>query len=1417
MCISRLLSALFLLGLALASRAPAYETYDDWRARYFTSAQLGAPLAADNGDANADGLPNLMHFAFGLSPWQSAPPGLTGAGVAPGVDGGNLVFYFPRRLAPGDIRYQPEFSRDLAAWWSGLNFFSQHVRQSIDTDMELVSVRAQSSLVIDGRQFFRLRVTRIDDSDGDGLDDAWEIEHFGDLSQGYYDDFDRDGVINGDAQWSGGDPRLGDAARDIAAPSWTEGGVLALAEETAAGFTLGWPEATDDKPGAMRYLVYRNNQPLGSAIAARSLAVSTADLAGWQRWHVRPVDQAGNIGDSSTVLERELTPVVDAAFTPATKSVATSLSGWGWKEFQTAAGQMARWYSKRTEHFEYKRSYLHYFDTNYRITHEIVIDRLAVTDRPVPDEETLSVTGTVINESISRESGVVMYHDKVEGTWSGAGAFLGTAQMLIPPEPSFTITEYLLPDVTGEPAYPDSTTQVIEEIRNNPISSPAEGHDRITGRITLSLSEEITDERLLAAAQAHLDPISEQVWGSQAAAASFYRDQGDATPPVVSLSEAEYKITIPTTEAGRRYRVRWLEVFYPEPPDEGQAPPPEARAYHEVILDGTGSAVESEVFTLAAPATEGSVGLVGVDIGLGAPPALAVNDNFDERLPDAETEWEIDAASPSPLREDGTVALNGLSPLWVGSNTVGGVARFGPETRGVRLIVAEGGSRIRLHALAPSGGGEDGAYAPADWREIASGEELWGSVFNRRDAGDEPLPEWSLHVEGLEPGKVVLRLEVDRFGEILATEKTLYVTRTELAARDPEDGETYAVGGLLEGGELRPKVVLEVDSAILNAGGDELTVQLSGHVSDPLSESLIDALLRVRSLAFEVNGRTVDGIADLPSLGGGELARPWQSANFVVPFSRTLRIPVRGPGAKIIRAVTAPGLPGARGWDEALVLLGREPDGDQPVAGPLPLRVLAVHHGEGTPAGLALPAVVRIDGLAEAPDDLSVAVAENGAERLLAPLSFSPRYFYLVVPDQLNQPTRYLVTLDDSVPVPPKESLRVIRAGAKHFALRVNDRIISEAVVQAAPLNTPSAHQPALPRAAETLNQVLTFHKCFFERPVPGDGGVQLGRILREAFEATDGLIQLVEGDEVETDTDSTGRLVISVGDELDPFSAAQGLFENLVQLSIHPTIQANLLGRGLGGDLFNSGRMVAIRTQGRALAAAGLEIYKAGLSLVSEGADWAIAVDEISEGNVSAALAFLPFVPAGAKKIIKHKRTGAVVAEFSDYSAGIIEAGVRAMKLDKIRGRLNAVRALRELRDAGYVDQKLIDAMVDSDHLIITDGSSRKQLKRVLGAPPSFFGLGHEAHHWIPLEIDIQRAALRRCVDPNEHGQWLPKTIHQQIHNVPVPGFIFKGQEFLGDTHNGFWREFLVQFPGASDSDFLEFAEYLKNTVYKL
>jgi hypothetical protein len=200
-----------------------------------------------------------------------------------------------------------------------------------------------------------------------------------------------------------------------------------------------------------------------------------------------------------------------------------------------------------------------------------------------------------------------------------------------------------------------------------------------------------------------------------------------------------------------------------------------------------------------------------------------------------------------------------------------------------------------------------------------------------------------------------------------------------------------------------------------------------------------------------------------------------------------------------------------------------------------------------------------------------------------------------------------------------------------------------------------------------------------------------------------------------------------------------------------------------------------------------------------------------------SAAMGLIPFVPSGAKWVIKSKRTGAVVAEFSEEAVAHISAAIRAMKLDRIRGRRNVVRGLREMRNAGLVDQKVIDAMVDSGSLTITKSRGYKQLKEVIGPPPS--ARGYEAHHWIPLQEDIQEAALRRCIDPNEHGIWLEIAVHTHLHNVPAPAFTYRGKKFRSNKYNAIWGEFFDRdhFVNATDQEIFDFVRFLRESIYKL
>jgi hypothetical protein len=85
------------------------------------------------------------------------------------------------------------------------------------------------------------------DSDRDGLLDSWKVQHFGNLAQGYFDDFDRDGVCNGESQWAGTDPSLNPNFIDVSPPIWPQAAQLNASDESDDGFLLRWQPAADEQ------------------------------------------------------------------------------------------------------------------------------------------------------------------------------------------------------------------------------------------------------------------------------------------------------------------------------------------------------------------------------------------------------------------------------------------------------------------------------------------------------------------------------------------------------------------------------------------------------------------------------------------------------------------------------------------------------------------------------------------------------------------------------------------------------------------------------------------------------------------------------------------------------------------------------------------------------------------------------------------------------------------------------------------------------------------------------------------------------------------------------------------------------------------------------------------------------------------
>ena len=89
--------------------------YEAWAAPYESSVSLPAGTLKNNPtvDYNGDGIPNIVAYALGLNPLQSAASSLPqGQSVA-----GSLKLNYPRDAAKADITIVPQASLDLVTWY----------------------------------------------------------------------------------------------------------------------------------------------------------------------------------------------------------------------------------------------------------------------------------------------------------------------------------------------------------------------------------------------------------------------------------------------------------------------------------------------------------------------------------------------------------------------------------------------------------------------------------------------------------------------------------------------------------------------------------------------------------------------------------------------------------------------------------------------------------------------------------------------------------------------------------------------------------------------------------------------------------------------------------------------------------------------------------------------------------------------------------------------------------------------------------------------------------------------------------------------------------------------------------------------------------------------------------------------------
>ena len=86
--------------------------FSSWRAARFSLSQIGTPTVGGPGaDPDADGIVNLLEYAFGLSPWIPDSPVFQA-----GFSGGTFTTFYERISGASDLNYSWLGSSDLSQW-----------------------------------------------------------------------------------------------------------------------------------------------------------------------------------------------------------------------------------------------------------------------------------------------------------------------------------------------------------------------------------------------------------------------------------------------------------------------------------------------------------------------------------------------------------------------------------------------------------------------------------------------------------------------------------------------------------------------------------------------------------------------------------------------------------------------------------------------------------------------------------------------------------------------------------------------------------------------------------------------------------------------------------------------------------------------------------------------------------------------------------------------------------------------------------------------------------------------------------------------------------------------------------------------------------------------------------------------------
>ena len=249
--------------------------------------------------------------------------------------------------------------------------------------------------------------------------------------------------------------------------------------------------------------------------------------------------------------------------------------------------------------------------------------------------------------------------------------------------------------------------------------------------------------------------------------------------------------------------------------------------------------------------------------------------------------------------------------------------------------------------------------------------------------------------------------------------------------------------------------------------------------------------------------------------------------------------------------------------------------------------------------------------------------------------------------------------------------------------------------------------------------------------------------------------------------------------DDINPAVAAQLLYNGLneafsTSFAVKDAVTNAAEQRGLLTQSIETWRANAMSAAGKHCGAAA-ELYLAAIGIVNEGADWAMVINDVSEGHYTSLAAALPFVPVGVMKVTKLKNLSG----------------------ETLQGAMDAERWIR-IQNL-YTIPNLAQRLHVANQTVLNDPQMLETVRRILTGPGGPVKIGdrsilgrrmeklkprpganYRCHHDLPYQFRDQFEEIGIDINDPAFGRWAKLEDHVRWHNHSNP------------KYNEFWENWL-------------------------